>query len=336
LRIWEFKEDNNGVLIAPDGFYGTAGNGRAVALGYFDGVHQGHRKILDKLQLLAREREIPAMVHTFSSLPKSKTGDSQDKGSSMLTTLSEKCIMFDRIGMDETALFPFSENVSSMHAMDFMQNHLKKLLAAKVIVAGEDYRFGRGREGDMKLLSLWGHENGIQVYSVPPVKYNDQIISSTWIRECVRNGKIALTNSLLGYPISYEGIVQQGKHLGKSFGFPTANLAPEEGKVVAAYGVYASILSVNGSFYPAITNIGLRPTVNTSNFIPLVETMMYDRTMDLYGDRIRVFLLSFVRPEYRFPDTQALKEQVHKDMAEVRHYHDLHGHDYSNLLSGVI
>lgn len=336
MRIWEFEEDSKGVLKAPDGFYGSACNGRAVALGYFDGVHQGHRKILDQLKELAREREIPAMVHTFSSLPKSKSTDSQDKVSSLLTTLNEKCSSFDRIGMDETALFPFSETVSSMHAIDFMQNHLNGMLQAKVIVAGEDYHFGQNREGDIKMLSQWGRQNGIQVCSVPPVKHNDQIISSSWIRECVRNGRIVLANSLLGYPLSYEGIVRKGKQLGRSFGFPTANIAVDEGKVVTAYGVYASILSTNGSFYPAITNVGLRPTVNTSDFIPLIETMMYDHTQDLYGDRIRVFLLSFIRPEYRFPDAQALKEQVHKDMAEVRHYHDLHGHDYSNLLSGVI
>ena len=336
MRIWEFEEDNDGAMKAPDGFFGSAGNGRTVALGYFDGVHQGHRKILDQLQTLARERAIPAMVHTFSNLPKSKSIDPQDKGSSLLTTLTEKCSCFGRIGMDETALFPFSETVSSMRALDFMQNHLKELLKAKVIVAGEDYHFGRDREGDMKMLSKWGQENGIQVCSVPPVKHNDQIISSSWIRDCVRNGRITLANLLLGYPLSYEGIVRQGKQLGRSFGFPTANIAVDEEKVVAAYGVYASILSTNGSFYPAITNVGLRPTVNKTDFIPLIETMMYDRDLDLYGDRIRVFLLSFIRPEYRFPDTQVLKEQVHKDMAEVRHYHDLHIHDYSNLLSGVI
>ena len=176
----------------------------------------------------------------------------------------------------------------------------------------------------------------MKVYSVLPVLYKDQVISSTWIRESVRNGRISLANSLLGYPISYEGFIQQGKHLGRTLGFPTANLIPEEGKVIPAYGVYASILYTKDAFYPSITSIGLRPTVNSTDMAPLIETMMYDHSMNLYGEKVRVFLLSFVRPEYRFADIHALKEQVHKDMAEVRHYHDLHGHDYSNLLSGVI
>lgn len=336
MRIWEFKEDVNGTLKEPEGFSGTAEKGRAVALGYFDGVHQGHQAILGKLLTLAHERGIPAMVHTFNSVPKSKAVDSRDKVSSLLTTLPEKCSCFEWLGLDETALFPFTEAVSSMHAMDFLQNYLKGMLHAKVIVAGEDYRFGRDREGDIDLLSFWGQENGVEVYTVSPVLYNDQVISSTWIRECVKSGKISLANTLLGYSISYDGIVQQGKHLGRTLGFPTANLIPDEAKVLPAYGVYASVLRVNGAFYPSITSIGLRPTVNTSDPAPLIETMMYDRSMDMYGERIRVFLLSFVRPEYRFPDTHALREQVHKDMAEVRHYHDLHGHDYSNLLSGVI
>lgn len=324
------------MLQAPDGFLETAENGRAVALGYFDGVHQGHRAILDTLRDAAQKQNIPAMVHTFTSLPKSKSADIQEKTGSLLTTLPEKCGLFARLGMDETALFPFSGAVSSMRAMDFLQNILIEMLHAKVIVAGEDYHFGRNREGNMELLSLWGQENGVKVYSVLPVLYKDQVISSTWIRESVRNGRISLANSLLGYPISYEGFIQQGKHLGRTLGFPTANLIPEEGKVIPAYGVYASILYTKDAFYPSITSIGLRPTVNSTDMAPLIETMMYDHSMNLYGEKVRVFLLSFVRPEYRFADIHALKEQVHKDMAEVRHYHDLHGHDYSNLLSGVI
>ena len=336
MRIWEFKEDNSGKLTAPDGFSEAAESGRAIALGYFDGVHQGHKAIIDKLNFLAHDMKIPSAVHTFTSLPKSKSYDSPDKGSSLLTTLPEKCDCFARNGMDETVLFPFSDVLSSMHAADFMHHHLKKLMRAEVIVAGEDYRFGRNREGDMKLLSFWGQENGIKVYSVPPVRHQNQVISSTWIRECIKDGKLSLANSLLGYPLSYEGTVQQGKHLGRTLGFPTANIVPEEGKIVPAYGVYVSVILVKGVFYPSVTSIGLRPTVNTSDIIPLIETMIYDHSMDIYGEKVRVYLLDYVRPEQRFPDTLMLREQVQKDMEEVRHYHDLHGHDYSNLLPGVI
>jgi riboflavin kinase/FMN adenylyltransferase len=336
LRIWNFTEDENGLLIAPIDFPSAAADGRAIALGYFDGVHLGHQMILDRLKSIAVKQNLPAMVHTFSSIPKSKSSDLKDKTALQLTTLTEKCNCFARAGMDETALFPFSAQMSSMQAMDFMQNILKDQLHAKVIVAGEDYRFGQNREGDMHLLTVWGQKNNIEVYSVPPLLHNGQVISSTWIRECLRTGKTSLANTLLGYPVSYEGTVQHGRHLGRTLGFPTANVVPEKGKVIPAYGVYASILYTNKAFYPSITNIGLRPTVNTSEVAPVIETMMFDRKMDLYEEHIRVFLLTFIRPEYRFPDLQALKEQANKDMNEVRHYHDLHGHDYSILLTGVI
>jgi len=332
MRIWEFKEGNSGFLTAPDGFSEAAVNGRAVALGYFDGVHMGHRQILNLLKKSAGERSIPSMVHTFSSLPKSKSEASGVKEGSLLTTLSEKCSCFARLGMDETAIFPFSEKVASLHAMEFLQHYIKDLLHAKVIVAGEDYRFGQNRGGDMELLSFWGHENGIEVFAVPPVRHNNQIISSTWIRECIRSGRITTANLLLGYTVSYQGVVQHGRHLGRTLGFPTANINIEGGKVIPAYGVYASVLLTNDVFYHAVTSIGLRPTVNTSETVPIIETMVYDHTLDIYDQKIQVFLLSFIRPEHRFPDINHLKDQVKKDMDEVRDYHNLHGSDYSNLL----
>jgi len=336
LQIWNFSEDHTGEFAVPEGFPGSAVNGRAVALGYFDGVHNGHREILSRLCRLAADRNLTAMVHTFANMPKSKTNGSHVNDNAHLTTLTEKCGIFDRIGINEAALYPFSESISSMKAVDFLDLHIKNLLHAKVVVAGEDYRFGFEREGDMHLLASWGKENGIEVFPVPPVFQNERIISSTWIRDCVRNGRMSLAGSLLGGPISYEGIVQEGKRLGRTLGFPTANLMIEDDKVIPAYGVYASVLITGNSLYPSITSVGLRPTVNTSDFSPLIETMVYDHTMDLYGQKIRVFLISFIRPEYRFPDVHSLQEQVQKDMAEVRHFHDAHAYAYSNLLSGVI
>jgi len=336
LQIWEFTEKNPGEITAPDDFFTAADKGRAVALGYFDGVHAGHREILEKLCSLAKQKNIPAMVHTFLSLPKSKLGGSPEKQNFLLTTVYEKCSIFSGLGLDETALFPFSKAVADTAAVDFLNRYLKELLHAKVIVAGEDYRFGRNREGDMHFLSEWGKNNGIEVYSVPPLRYNEEIISSTVIRRYIRSGEIEKANNLLGYPISYHGTVREGEHLGRTLGFPTANIAIEKGKVIPAFGVYASLLSMGGRCYPSITNVGIRPTVNTTDPMPLMETTMYDHEMDLYGQPVCVSLLSFVRPEQRFNNVDGLKVQVHKDMAEVRQYHSRHPLDYSNLLSCVI
>lgn len=334
--IWDFKENVKGEIVGPEEFYTAAVQGRAVALGYFDGVHAGHRVILEKLCYQARKRNLSAMVHTFSALPKSKAGDPSEKDNLLLTTVAEKCSFFERMGLDEAAFFPFSETVSGISALDFLNRYLKDILHAKVIVAGQDYRFGHNRKGDMDLLKEWGAENGVDVFPVPPLQYKDHIISSTWIRECIRNGEITLANTLLGYPISFRGKVQEGRHLGRTLSFPTANISIEEGKVIPAYGVYASVLHTAGKSYAAITNVGLRPTVNSTDPVPLIETTMYDHQMDLYGQEIRVSLLSFVRPEQKFRDIQALRQQVQKDMAEVRQYHGMHGMDYSNLEPVVI
>lgn len=336
MDIWNFTENNQGELTIPDGFTRAASRGLAVALGYFDGVHAGHREILRVLQAVAKERRIPAAVHTFVSMPKSKTIHTQNRDNSHLTTVSEKCGLFEQLGVDQTVLFPFSDSISSMRAEDFLQLYIKDLMHTNVVVAGEDYRFGRDQEGDMAFMSSWGERNGVTVIAVPPVFYQERIISSTWIRDCIRRGEVKLATDLLGCPISYDGIVQEGKRLGRTLGFPTANLTIDDDKVIPAYGVYASVLVVNRKTYASVTSVGLRPTVNTTDPSPLIETMVYDCNMDLYGQQIRVYLIAYMRPEIRFPDIHSLTEQVDKDLAEVRQFHNVHSGDYSNLLSCVI
>jgi len=335
LRIWEFIETEQGSLASPDDSFEGTDRERAVALGYFDGVHAGHRILLEKLCYLARKRNLTASVHTFSSLPKSKNGNGEGE-SLLLTTLSERYHFFERIGLDEAVVFPFSPAVSDISAEDFLNIWLRDTLHARVVVAGEDYRFGKDRSGDISLLRKWGEENHIEVVSITPLSYKGQIISSSWIRDCMRDGKIQTANALLGYPVSYRGNVGEGKKLGRTLGFPTANIECEAGKLLPAFGVYASVLYANARCYPAVTNIGFRPTVNPEDDKPMIETTILDQQVDLYGQHIRVFLFSYIRPEKRFDSVAELREQVHKDMAEVRHYHEVHANDYSILLAGVI
>jgi riboflavin kinase/FMN adenylyltransferase len=336
LDIWNFTENKQGKLTIPEGYFGAASKGCAVALGYFDGVHAGHREILRVLKMMAQERRIPAVVHTFVSMPKSKTIHFQNRDNSHLTTVSEKCSLFAQLGVDQTVLFPFSDSISSMRAEDFLQLYIKDLMQANIVVAGEDYRFGRDQEGDMAFMSAWGERNGITVVAVPPVFYEERVISSTWIRDCIRRGDMKLAAELLGCPISFDGTVQEGKRLGRTLGFPTANLSIDDDKVMPAFGVYASVLVLDRQMFASITSVGFRPTVNTTDPSPLIETMVYDRNMDMYGKQIRVYLISFMRPEIRFPDIHSLKEQVDKDLTEVRQFHAEHSGDYSNLLSCVI
>lgn len=336
MKIWTFAESEDGSFLPSEGFVSEGKVNRAVALGYFDGVHAGHRAILDKLCYEARCRKLSATVHTFSSLPKSKKDNLPSDKPTVLTTVKEKCAYFSIAGADETVLFPFSERLSEMTPENFLTVCLKDILCARVIVAGEDYRFGKDRMGDISLLRAWGEKNDVLVFAVPPLCHEGQPISSSRIRLLIQNGDIHQADVLLGYPISYQGIVQVGRQLGRTLGFPTANIPVEDDKVVPAFGVYASLMHTNSGLYPSITSVGVRPTVNASQMGVLMETTMFDREMDLYGQPIRVYLLKQIREERRFSDVGMLKEQVFRDMQKVRLYHEGHSYDYSNLLPGVV
>lgn len=309
---------------------------RAVALGYFDGVHAGHRAILEKLCYEARGRHLTATVQTFSQLPISKRDDISDSSQGVLTTTDEKCAYFSMSGVDEAVLFPFTDHLAHMEPEIFLDTCLRDLLHARVIVAGEDYRFGRNRKGDLTLLRSWGEKNGVEVFSLPQLCFEDIVISATAIKAMVRSGDVKCANKLLGYPLSYQGIVQEGRKIGRTLGFPTANVPVEDGKIIPAFGVYASLLHTRDGIFPSITSIGVRPTVNRTGEGVLIETSMFDRDMDLYGQPVRVYLLTYIRGEQQFSNVEALKEQVFLDMQKVRQYHGRHSYEYSILLPGVV
>jgi riboflavin kinase/FMN adenylyltransferase len=336
VKVWTFTENIDGSFTEPQGFRNVGVTDRAVALGYFDGVHAGHRAILEKLTYEARINHLTAAVHTFSSLPKSKKEDASVENSSVITTIAEKCAYFSLSGADETFLFPFTEHLAEMSPEAFLSEILLDTLHSRVIVCGEDYRFGKDRLGDVSLLRKWAAQNRIDVYTIAPICHDGQVISSSRIRGLIHDGNVHLANILLGYPISYQGTVQVGRKIGRTLGFPTANIAIEEGKVIPAYGVYASLLFTKDEMYPSITSVGVRPTVNPSKSGVLIETTMFDREMDLYGQPIRVYLLEYIRGECCFDGVEMLKDQVFRDMAKVRQYHDRHRYEYSNILPGVV
>ncbi len=336
MKVWTFAENIDGSFEEPQDFRAEGARERAVALGYFDGVHAGHRAILEKLTYEARLNRLSAAVHTFSSLPKSKKEDTSSEKTAVITTIAEKCAYFSMSGVDETVLFPFTSRLADMSPEAFLSEILKDTLHARVIVCGEDYRFGNNRSGDISFLRKWAEKNQVRVYTVAPICHDGQVISSSRIRGLIQEGNIHLANILLGYPISYQGMVQVGRKIGRTLGFPTANIPIEDGKVIPAYGVYASLLFTAEEMYPSITSVGVRPTVNPSKSGILIETTMFDREMDLYGQPIRVYFLDYIRGECCFAGVEMLKDQVFRDMAKVRQYHDRHRYEYSNLLPGVV
>jgi riboflavin kinase/FMN adenylyltransferase len=332
--IWQFREDNTGKLIIPDTFDLPNHPGRAIALGYFDGVHRGHRRLFEALCKVSETDGLVSAVHTFSMTPISKTITGGQVG--LLSTLRERCDLIEESGVDETIIFPFTRNISTMRAAHFLDEYVMRLFRAKAVVAGQDYCFGANREGNANTLIEWGARKNIRVILVPPEKHGERVISSSWIRSCITDGDMDMAGQLLGRPVSFSGLVLSGRKLGRKLGFPTANLQTDPDRIMPPYGVYASFLLFEGKLYPSVSNIGIRPTVSEPDSLPLIETMALDANFDLYGKRISVFPIRMIRDEMQFSSVLDLREQVKQDISDSLQFHNREGAHYSNLLTDVV
>ena len=358
MDVWDFSTRDRDEIRKSSAFFQNKRKGRVVALGYFDGVHKGHSAILEEACKLADFVDgIPA-VHTFSSAPVSKGknhSSSCESGQDAihLTTYKEKEGLLRSAGIEEIMLFPFDQTLSETSAEDFLENDIKDLLGARGIVAGSDYRFGRNREGTVEYLRRWCQREGIEIRITPQQHVGDKVVSSSKIRQALLDGRTDEANALLGYPISFSGVVEKGFQIGRTMQFPTANTRIEQGKIVPRYGVYATVFYCepgpgaqceegephrmgDGFLLSAVSNIGLRPTFLREEKNPVMETVLLKRNCDLYGKRVRVFLLSFVRPERRFSSVPELEEQVRRDIECVQNYHDSHIIDHSIYSTSVL
>jgi riboflavin kinase/FMN adenylyltransferase len=186
------------------------------------------------------------------------------------------------------------------------------------------------------LLSNWAKKRGVQAILVPPEKHGDKVISSSWIRSCILEGDMEKSCLLLGRPIAYEGTVLSGRKLGRSLGFPTANIGIPFGKIVPQYGVYASFLLHESRLIPSVSNIGVRPTVEEPDVHPMIETTMHHVDLDLYGKIVKVFPVRKIREERKFSGLDALQAQVGKDLIDSIRIHAEIDFDYSKLIPGVV
>ena len=263
----------------------------------------------------AAELGLRTAVQTFDNPPASKSQNS------LITTYPERCGIVSAWGVDDLFALPFNERVKGMSAADFLNVCVKGWMHARVVVVGQDYRFGRGRAGDVTLLRDWGKKNGIEVVAVEPELFEGRRISSTWVRELIEEGDVEKVETLLDHPLAYTGFVEKGQQLGRKLGFPTANIRIEKQKMIPKFGVYASAYLYDGKLYHGLTNVGMRPTVNKDDDTPLTETMIFNEHFQLYCTRGTVFLLRFIRPEKHFGSIDELKEQMKKDQKEVWQYH---------------
>lgn len=285
----------------------------AVSIGKFDGVHKGHQKLIQAMQ--TKRKECQTVLFTFD-VPPASIISRENKG--VLATNEERAELLKKQGVDVLVECPFVKEISSMDPEDFVRDILVEALSCKYIFVGPDCHFGYKRKGDVALLSRLQQKYGYRLEVIEKACYEDVEISSTYIRESLCRGEIEKANAMLGADFFYSGKVIGGEQLGRVFGFPTANLQMEEGKVCVPFGVYAVEMEVeNGEIYHGIANIGTKPTVSDEKIVG-IETHLLDFEGDLYGKRVRVYLKSFIRKEKKFDSVEALKAEVLRNIEQVR------------------
>lgn len=286
----------------------------AVAIGKFDGVHLGHRKLIHKI--IERKKEnCLATVFTFDTSAAAFFGGEEKE----LTTVAEKRRIFEELGVDVLIEFPLNRETAATEPEEFVHKYLAEQMRTAYICAGTDLSFGRCGAGNYDLLERYSEQYGYYAELIDKVKVDGEAVSSTGVRKAVREGRMEDASRMLGIPYSVSGTVEHGKRLGRTIGMPTANLIPEKDKLLPPYGVYHSRVKTEGKTYKGISNVGCKPTVNTENTVG-VETYLYDYDGDLYGSDIIVEFLSYRRPEMKFESVERLKEQMEADIAAGRVY----------------
>jgi len=294
-------------------------HGCVLTIGNFDGVHRGHQALIEQLKLEGQRLGLPVMVMIFEPQPLELF--SADKAPARLTSLRDKAKYLAECGIDFLLCVRFDPRFAANIAQAFVSDLLVDKLGVKFLTVGDDFRFGAGRLGDFALLQKAGKEYGFEVISTQTFREGDNRISSTAIRDALRDDDLAEAEKLLGHPFSISGRVVHGDKLGRTIGFPTANL-PLKRVVSPVKGVYAvEVLGLGPKPIPGVANIGTRPTV--SGVRKQVEVHLLDTKMDLYGRHIDVVLRAKLRNEQRFASLDALKQQIANDEVAAREFFGL-------------
>lgn len=292
-----------------------------VTLGTFDGVHKGHASILEELVTNSRDMGCESVVLTFFPHPRMVLHQNSDIR--LLSTMDEKAELLKSHGLDNLIIHPFDVNFSRLTAEEFVKDVLVDKLNIRKIIIGHDHRFGRNRTANIDDLIRFGEQYGFEVEKISALAVNEVSVSSTKIRNALTVGDVATANDFLGYPYFLTGTVVKGKQLGRTIGFPTANIKIEEDyKLIPANGVYAVSSEIDGTIVHGMMNIGIRPTVDGTSLS--IEVHFLDLDKDLYDTGIRVAIHHRLRDEHKFESFDALKEQLHKDRENTIAYFNQH------------
>lgn len=287
-----------------------AGNA-VVTSGMFDGVHLGHRKIIDRLLEISRSCEGESVVLTFWPHPRMVVSD-DSSDLKLLSTLGEKTALFEALGVQHLLILPFTRAFSELSSDEFIRSVLVRGVGTKKLVIGYDHRFGRNREGSFEFLRAHSGEYGFDVEEIASEDIDNMAISSSRIRNALLSGDVQEANHLLGYEYSVSGTVVKGDQIGRTLGFPTANLLVEETyKLIPCDGIYAIRADYNGKSYKGMMSIGLRPTVDGK--YRTIEANLFDFDKEIYGESLEIRFCKYLRPEEKFKDLEELKRYIAQD-----------------------
>ncbi|MDB5026012.1 MAG: bifunctional riboflavin kinase/FAD synthetase [Mucilaginibacter sp.] len=286
-----------------------------VTIGTFDGVHLGHRKIIEGIRELAKASGGQTVILTFFPHPRMILHP-EDQNLKMINTMAEKAQLLEQLGVDHLIITPFSRDFSNQTAEEYIRDILVSKIGTKKIVIGYDHRFGKDRQGGLAELQLLAPGYGFQVIEIPEQDIHEVAVSSTRIRQALLNDEIELANEFLGYPFFITGKVKRGDQIGRKIGYPTANILIEETyKLIPGDGIFAVMVQLSGQKYKGMGYIGQRPTINgmTRN----IEVNLFDFDQDIYTQPIRMEFLHFVRSDIKFTSLDELKIQLEKDKETV-------------------
>ena len=289
-----------------------------LALGNFDGLHRGHIKIIERIQRGASERAGTSVVLTFDPHPPRVLRP--DKAPPLLMTKAQKLDALARAGVQGTAVVRFTPEMSQWDPDVFVQRVLVDWLRVSEVWVGADFLFGRERSGNFTLLRALGAQHGFRAEKIDPIRYKDFIVSSTRIRRLVSEDRVDEAGALLGRHYAIDGTIVEGAKRGREIGFPTANLSTDN-ELIPPHGVYATMSAIDGKVFPSVTNIGQRPTVG-EGLATTIETHVIGQSLDLYGRAFRLAFVQRLRDERKFPDLEALQEQIAADVRRATRLFD--------------
>jgi riboflavin kinase / FMN adenylyltransferase len=278
-----------------------------ITIGTFDGVHEGHKKIIDALIREARSVNGESIIITFHPHPRKIVNPNQHL--QLINTLPEKIELLKKTGIDHLVIVPFNEQFASQTAIEYIENFLISKFHPHTIIIGYDHHFGKGREGNFMLLAEKADYYNYRLLEIPKYILQEVAVSSTQIRKALLESNVEEANKLLGYNFFFEGVVIKGDQLGRKLGYPTANLEyTDTDKIHIGHGVYAAYTEINGIMYKGMLSVGDRPTLQNSNV--RVEINVFDFNSEIYGEVIRVFVKEYLRGQEKYPSLEQLKKQL--------------------------